>query len=104
MSLYRQFFYEKGALRYAANIKDGLTCLKLMNKKLKNADFYINKVIFEHYYSKDQGGQFGTPWTPSEPEYYYNHDVYAEGFSYKRMGFGKQLIYAYAFGNRKYST
>ncbi len=92
LNLYRQFFYEKGALRYAANIKDGLTGLKLVNKKPKNGDFYINKVVFEHFYSSDQGGQFGAPWTPSGPEYYYNHGVYAEGFSYKGLGIGNPLI------------
>lgn len=92
LNLYRQFFYDKGALRYAANIKDGLTGIKLVNKKPKNGDFHFNKLVFEYFYSKDQGGQYGAPWTPSGPEYYYNHGVYAEGFSYKGLGIGTPLI------------
>ncbi len=89
---YRQFFYEKGALRYAANIRDGITGLRIKNKQPRRSSFYWEKILLEHFYSKDQAGQPGAPKTPSGPEYYYNHGVYAEGFSYQGIGLGNPLI------------
>lgn len=90
--LYRQFFYEKGALRYAANIRDGLTGLVFSNLNPKRKNFHVDKFLLEYFYSKDQGGQFGAPWTPSGPEYYYNHGVYSNGFSYKGQSLGSPII------------
>ncbi|MFZ4261757.1 capsule assembly Wzi family protein [Sphingobacterium sp. HJSM2_6] len=89
---YRQFFYDKGALRYSANIRDGLTGLVFKNLLPKERKYYIQKLLFEYFYSKDQGGQFGAPWTPSGPEYYYNHGVYGNGFSYKGQSLGTPII------------
>ncbi|MFD2597256.1 capsule assembly Wzi family protein [Sphingobacterium griseoflavum] len=89
---YRQFFYEKGALRYAANIRDGITGLRFQNKGTNHVGFYWDKILLEHFFSKDQAGQPNAPKTPSGPEYYYNHGVYAEGFSYKGIGLGNPLI------------
>lgn len=92
LGVYKQFFYEKGALRYLANVRDGLIGFKLERKKSTSEHFNLKKVVLEYFYSKDQGGQFGAPWTPSGPEYYYNHGVYAEGFSYKGLSIGNPLI------------
>lgn len=88
---YRQFFYDKGALRYLGNIKDGLTGFSL-SKKHHGKGLYLNKIVAEIFYSKDQAGQEGAPWTPSGPEYYYNHGVYSDGFSYKGQGMGNPFI------------
>lgn len=92
LKFYHQFFYDKGALRYFANIRDGLTGLRFENKKHSTAAFRWEKVLLEYFNSKDQGGQFGAPWTPSGPEYYYNHGVYNHGYSYKGKGVGSPLI------------
>src|SRR5690606_19489756 len=92
LKLYHQFFYDKGALRYFANIKDGLNGLRLRNRRQRVSNFHWEKILVEFFYSKDQGGQFGAPWTPSGPEYYYNHGVYSEGYSYKGRGIGTPLI------------
>lgn len=89
---YRQFFYEKGALGYLANIKDGLTGVSIRNKKQNNSYWHWNKFLLEVFYSGNQAGERNSKKTPSGPEYYYNHAVYQEGYSYKGLGLGNPLI------------
>ncbi|MES2828482.1 MAG: capsule assembly Wzi family protein [Bacteroidota bacterium] len=91
-SLYHQFFYDKGALGYLANVKDGLTGIALSNNDTDRQTVNFKKVLFEFFYSNDQAGQNNAKFTPSGPEYYYNHAVYFEGFSYKGLGLGNSLI------------
>src|SRR5690606_8349771 len=76
---YRQFFYDKGALGYLENIADGLSGLVYENNS-------GNKILLEYFNSTDQAGREGAGWTPSGPEFYYNHGVYANGFSYNGLG------------------
>ncbi|NQD69275.1 hypothetical protein HP439_00880 [Sphingobacterium shayense] len=93
VNVYRQFFYDKGAIAYLANVKDGLTGLVFTNTtKDSNPSFRWNKILAEFFYSKHQAGDYGTKKTPSGPEYYYNHAVYSEGFSYNGFGLGTPLI------------
>lgn len=91
--LYHQFFYDKGALVYLANIRDGLTGIALTNNRPKESDtFDWRKILLEFFYSADQAGQEGAKKTPSGPEYYYNHAVYIDGYSYKGLGIGTPLV------------
>jgi len=90
--LYHQFLYDKGALVYLANVKDGLTGVSLTNRSDKKSKVQWRKILFEFVYTKDQAGQNGAKFTPSGPEYYYNHAVYTTGFSYKGLGLGMPLI------------
>lgn len=93
LSLYRQQFYEKGAIKYLANIADGLTGLSIKNVDVSSfKNTYWRKLLLEVFYSKDQAGEGDAKWTPSGPEYYYNHAVYASGYSYKGLGLGNPLI------------
>ncbi len=93
VDLYRQFFYDKGAIAYLANVKDGLTGLVFTNTKpTDKSSFHWDKILAEFFFSKHQAGDYGTKKTPSGPEYYYNHAVYGEGFSYKGFGLGTPLI------------
>lgn len=89
---YRQFFYEKGALGYLANIKDGLNGLSIRNKKQSDDYWQWNKFLIEIFYSANQAGERYSKKTPSGPEYYYNHAVYQEGYSYNGLGLGNPLI------------
>lgn len=90
---YRQQFYDKGALFYLGNILDGLNGLSLTNvSRERNKNMGWNKFLFEIFYSKNQAGEVGAVKTPSGPEYYYNHAVYQQGFSYKGSGLGTPLI------------
>ncbi|HEV7378776.1 MAG TPA: capsule assembly Wzi family protein, partial [Dyadobacter sp.] len=90
---YRQQFYDKGALYYLANIKDGLTGLSIKNNRPKSdRSWHWNKFLVEFFYSKNQAGEKSSKETPSGPEYYYNHAVYTEGYSYKGLGLGTPLI------------
>lgn len=92
LDVYRQFFYEKGAIAHFANLRDGLTGVALSNRMQRNSVFHWKKILAEVFYSKHQAGDYGARWTPSGPEYYYNHAVYPEGFSYRGLGLGTPLI------------
>ncbi|HTI90468.1 MAG TPA: capsule assembly Wzi family protein, partial [Puia sp.] len=98
VSLYRQNFYDEGALAKLANIADGLNGISLTNKEYRiaeavpdyypvlgdlNPPFQWHKVVFELFYSKNQAGY---PWskpTNSGDENYYNNFEYYQGWSYK---------------------
>ncbi len=92
--LYRQNFYDVGALSKLANIKDGLNGITLTNKDFRKQEkvFDWHKLLFEFFYSKDQAGY---PWskpTKSGDEDYYNNFEYLEGWSYNNRGMGTPLI------------
>jgi len=96
LSCFRQQFYDKGALYYLVSIADGLNNMTITNKKFKpySQVWSWNKFLLEIFYSKNQAGEEGAKETPSGPEYYYNHAVYAEGYSYRGLGLGNPFITA----------
>lgn len=92
--LYRQNFYDVGALSKLANIRDGLNGISIENLYFEDeaAGWKWKKILFEHFYTKDQAGY---PWsitTNSGDEDYYNNYYYAQGWSYKGDGLGNPLI------------
>jgi hypothetical protein len=92
--VYRQFFYDVGALSKLANVADGLTGVTITNKNLKptRGGFQWKKFLLEYFYSKNQAGY---PWstpTKSGDEDYYNNFYYRQGWSYDKMGLGNPLI------------
>jgi hypothetical protein len=93
--LYRQSFYDVGALSKLANISDGLNGITFSNNYYDDdskSGFQWKSLLFELFYSKDQAGY---PWstpTKSGDEDYYNNFFYTEGWSYKSMGLGNPLI------------
>ncbi len=89
---YRQNLYEAGALYYLANISDGLNGLSLVNKKQSNKGFKWEKILFEVFYTKSQGGESWSVPRPSGPEDYYNHYQYLQGWSYQGIGIGNPFI------------
>jgi hypothetical protein len=91
--IYRQQFYDVGALYYLANVADGLTGVSLKNKKVfRESKFQWNKITLEFLYTKNQAGLVQSRSTPSGAENYYNHYLYTEGWSYKGRGLGNPLI------------
>lgn len=106
LSLYRQNFYDEGALAKLANIADGLNGISLTNTAFNDDDedddgFHSerglrwHKVVFEFFYSKDQAGY---PWskpTKSGDENYYNNFEYYNGWSYKGQAIGNPFITPY---------
>lgn len=62
------------------------------NNKKSKSQLNWRKFLLEFFYSKNQAGDYGAKWTPSGPEYYYNHAVYSKGFSYKGESIGTSLI------------
>lgn len=92
ISLYRQFFYEVGALWHLANIADGLLGITLENKEISNSKITWSKILVEALYTKNQAGE---PWskpTPTGNENYLNHYIYNYGWSYRNNGLGNPFI------------
>jgi hypothetical protein len=90
--LYRQNFYDEGALFHLANLRDGLNGLSIIHTQIPGKGFTWHRLLFEVFYSKDQAGY---PWskpTPSGDENYYNNYEYAQGWSYKGLGLGNPFI------------
>jgi hypothetical protein len=92
-SIYRQFFYEVGALWHLANIADGLLGISASQSAPKsNIDW--TKILVEIVYTKNQAGE---PWskpTPTGNENYLNHYLYNWGWSYQNKSLGLPLITA----------
>ncbi|WP_277484467.1 capsule assembly Wzi family protein [Catalinimonas alkaloidigena] len=88
LMLYRQNFYDKGAIGYLANLYDGLNGISLSNMQTIAEGLQWKKFLLEVLYSKNQAGEIWSKWTPSGPEHYYNHKVYAEGYSYQGRSMG----------------
>ncbi len=95
--IYRQNFYDAGALYYLANIRDGLNGISLTNKGKREQGFYFEKLLFEFFFSKNQAGELWSPYTPSGDEDYYNNQQYLKGWSYKDLNLGNPLV-----GSRQY--
>lgn len=95
IQIYRQNFYDVGALSKLANISDGLNGITFTNISTGRARrFQWRKMLFELFYSKDQAGY---PWsvpTKSGDEDYYNNFYYLDGWSYKKNGLGNPFITA----------
>jgi len=90
--IYRQSFYEGGALSKLANIQDGLNGISIGNKRKNGNLLKWNKVLLEFLYTVNQAGE---PWSPeygSMYEGYYNHGEYIEGWSYRGKGLGTPFI------------
>lgn len=92
ISLYRQFFYDEGALFHAANLRDGLNGLSVIVKQKTSHLVRFRKFVLEVFYSKDQAGYPWSKRTPSGDENYYNNYEYAQGWSYKGTGLGNPFI------------
>lgn len=92
--IYRQNFYDVGALAKLANIKDGLNGITISNIDYEsNSDrFRWKKTTFEFFYSKDQAGYPSSTKTKSGDEDYYNNYYYKDGWSYKGLGLGTPII------------
>ncbi|ACT91323.1 capsule assembly Wzi family protein [Dyadobacter fermentans] len=88
--VYRQQFYDVGALARLANVRDGLTGISLKNKIASRSGW--EKIVLELFYSKNQAGELWSPVTKSGDEQYYNNFMYASGWSYKGVGIGNPFV------------
>ncbi len=92
LSVYRQFFYEVGALWHLANIADGLMGITLQKNSKSTGNWDWSKFLMEVLYTKNQAGE---PWskpTPTGNENYHNHYLYNYGWSYRDQGLGPPFI------------
>lgn len=97
--LYRQNFYETGALAKLANIKDGLNGLTVKNRRQKISEsFHWKTFLIEFLYTKNQAGELDSKRTNSGDEDYYNNYIYNQGWAYKGIGLGTPLL-----STRKYT-
>lgn len=92
-TLYRQFFYDAGALGHLANLRDGLTGLTLTNTSVDlTSSFRWNKILIEYLYSKNQAGELNSKQTPSGDEDYYNNHIYWNGWTYRDQNLGTAFL------------
>jgi len=102
--VYRQNFYDTGALYYLANIRDGLNGISITNRGAKTDKLvHWDKVLLEVLATKNQGGQVWNRFTPSGAENYYNSYIYERGWSYLNTGLGNPLISNQEDVKQKYS-
>jgi hypothetical protein len=92
---YRQSIYEDGSLSNLSSIADGLNGLRL--KRVRRSEqkngFFLNTLLVEYVYTKNQGGdEFDFATGVFGNDNYYNHYVYAQGWSYKGRSLGNPLI------------
>lgn len=94
INVYRQNFYDVGALYYLANIRDGLNGVSVKNLSFRSnkPGLQWKKFLIEFFYSMDQAGYPSSKATPSGDEDYYNNYYYKQGWSYKGEGLGTPLI------------
>ncbi len=90
--LYRQNFFEAGALAHLANIQDGLNGFSIENLHKGDKKGLWNKLLFEFLYTRNQAGEPWSPETGSAYEPYYNHGQYVSGWSYLGTGLGTSFI------------
>ncbi|MCE7041265.1 capsule assembly Wzi family protein [Dyadobacter sp. CY312] len=93
--IYRQSIYEDGSLSNLSSIADGLNGIRL--KRVKSRELQpgirLNTLLLEYIYTKSQGGNvfdFSTGVFGNDD--YYNHYVYAQGWSYRGRSLGNPLI------------
>ena len=103
LSVYRQNFYDIGALIHFANIADGLNGISLVNNSTKSGSFYWKKLLFEFLYTKNQAGYPNSTFTKSGEEDYYNNYEYVQGWSYKGMGIGTPFITPANYARQKFA-
>lgn len=92
MLIYRQNFYDFIALKYLANISDGLNGISLVNKSRNGTYLNLNRLVIEFMYSKDQGRSYSRRDPNYFNENYYNNYIYSDGWSYKGYGLGNPLM------------
>lgn len=94
LKVYRQNFYDVGALSKLANIRDGLNGITVTNKKHSPENTLISwrSFLFEFLYSANQAGYPSSIPTASGDEDYYNNFFYLNGWSYKSKGLGTPFI------------
>lgn len=92
VTMFRQNFYDVGALSRLANIRDGLTGLAITNTKEIKRDIFLKRLVVEFFYSKNQAGEVWSKATNSGDEDYYNNYYYPQGWSYRGLNLGNPLI------------
>lgn len=86
--VYKQSIYEDGSLFYLSNIVDGLYGFSVDRKSS-----FINKVLFEFFYSLNQGGD-AFEYQPElrGRDNYFNNSLYRDNWTYRNMEIGIPLI------------
>jgi hypothetical protein len=89
--VYRQNFYDVGALSKLANIKDGLNGIRVENRSAAKGAVHWKKFLIEFLYTVSQAGELDAKYTKSGDENYYN-GFYSKGWSYRGLGLGTPFI------------
>lgn len=93
LKLYRQNFYDVGALGHLANLRDGLTGITIINlRKAERSGVRWQRLNVELMSSKNQAGLISSINTKTGAEDYYNNYLYSDGWAYKGLVLGNPLF------------
>ncbi|MBO0938149.1 hypothetical protein J2I47_16475 [Fibrella sp. HMF5335] len=92
---YRQFIYDDGSLFYGTNLADGLTGLRLKNRRQPAGEtFFLRQITAEYLYTESQGGDAFVIDDPEQRgrDNYFNHGQFIDGWQYVRRTIGTPFL------------
>ncbi|MBC8151859.1 MAG: hypothetical protein H7Z72_03010 [Bacteroidetes bacterium] len=90
---YRQSVYEDGSLYYFTNLTDGLHGLRIRNQQPSRQGIALTDVVLEYLNTLSQGGNIFIPGSALRGrDNYFNHQQYADGWSYRGQTIGTPFI------------
>lgn len=88
ISLYYQTIFEDASGLKWHNKADGLWGIALYFKRLR----YVSSIVYEYIHTDDQSMSFAPDRKNFEPDNYFNHYIYSDGWKYKNYSIGTPLI------------
>lgn len=92
IGIFRQNFYDVGALFRLANLRDGLQGIYMENISWNKQRVTWRKLLFEVLTTTNQAGELHSKLTNSGDEDYYNNYLYSQGWSYHKQSLGTPFI------------
>lgn len=102
--LYRQNIYEDGSLAQFMNVSDGLNGFRIKRRHFdpNKTSFQIRSLVVELLNTKSQGGSvFDYDNAIFGADNYFNHYIYAQGWSFRGRTLGTPMIVPQNFMNDK---
>lgn len=91
--LYHQHYYEDASGLALQNLPDGLTGLRLLNRRPTGARFRFRRVVLEWLTTTNQSGPtFDLKARYQGADNYFNHSQYVEGWSYRGRTIGTPFL------------
>lgn len=92
---YRQFVYDDGSLFYGTNLTDGLTGLRVKNRRQPTrAAFFLRQITVEYLFTGSQGGDEFLIANDKRRgrDNYFNHGQFIDGWTYFSRAIGTPFL------------